>query len=74
MAERSGGFLEYFQCYYSDSSEMSGESPDKVSREQLLLLVMMFSKVISVPPLSNSVESFAWGKVLVHSVAFFQPL
>lgn len=57
---------------------MSGESPEDVSRDQLLLLAMMFSKVISVPPFNSSVppfnssvESFAWGKALVHPIAFF---
>lgn len=50
---------------------MSGESPEDVSRDQLLLLAMMFSKVVSVPPFNSSVESFAWGKVLVHPIAFF---
>ena len=53
---------------------MSGESPEDVSRDQLLLLAMMFSKVISVPPFNNLVESFAWGKALVHPIAFFQLL
>lgn len=38
----------------SDSSEMSGECPEQVRRDQLLLLAI-FSRVISVPAFNNSV-------------------
>lgn len=70
MAERPVGFLVFPVLL----QKMSGELPEAVSRDQLLLLAVTFSKAISVLPLHNSGESFAWGKALVPSVAFFQLL
>lgn len=51
--------LVYFWSI-SGSSEMSGACPEEASSDHLLLLAVIFSRVISVPPFDNSVESFSW--------------